>query len=174
MKAALVVLLALATSLVGVLAWRLSVEVGASRGLRSEIQVLTAKLADTSTRDALELQAKCAAQAEKVFHAMGYKENQPNGTLDVYQSHYNVAANKCFMTMETTDIHTTPGTMVITKFLLDAFEQREYAEYTWISSKTKKFWEVPPAACKLIPSSGGEQLCRTEDEYKAFVARFME
>src|ERR1039457_3481793 len=161
MKVAIVALLAL----VGFLAWRLASEVGVSRELRSEIQALNAKLADSSKRDSLELQGKCASQAEKVFRIMGYKENQQNGNFDVYQSHYNAALNKCFTTIETTDIHTTPGSMFVSRFLLDAYEQREYGEYTWMSSKTKKYWEVPPMVCKLIPSSGGEQLCRTDDEY---------
>lgn len=110
--------------LVALLTWRLAEEVGVSQGLRSEIQGLTAKLADSSKRVSLELQAKCASQAEKVFRVMGYKENQQNGNIDIYQSHYNAAFNKCFLTIETTNVNTTPGTMFINKFLLDAYEQR--------------------------------------------------
>ena len=32
---------------------------------------------------------------------------------DLYQSHYNPALNKRFMTIQTTDINATPGTMFV-------------------------------------------------------------
>ena len=78
------------------------------------------------------------------------------------------------MTIQTTDINTTPGTMLVNRFLLDAYEQMEFGEYTWMSSKTKKAREVLPISCKLIPSSGNERFCNTEEEHLAFVARYME
>jgi len=63
--------------------------------------------------------------------------------------------------------------MFIYHYLADAYERRKYAEYTW-ASKDKKYWEVPPMTCKLIPSSASEQICKSEDEYKAFVATYVE
>jgi hypothetical protein len=60
------------------------------------------------------------------------------------------------------------------KNLIDAYEQREYAEYLWITDKVKKYWEVPPVMCRLIPAFGNEHLCKSEDEYDAFVASYME
>ncbi len=126
MKVAIGILLAT----VLVLVWRLNALITTSRQQQNQIQELTSKLVDRGTRDALELQEKCALQAEKVFRQLGYKGAQQNGNVDSYQSHYNAKLNKCFMTVESTDIRTTPGTMLITKFLLDAYEQRIYAEYT--------------------------------------------
>ena len=60
------------------------------------------------------------------------------------------------------------------RFLLDAYEQREYGEYIWMSDKVKKYWEVQPIVCKEIPLAGDDQVCHSDDEYKAIVKRYME
>lgn len=159
---------------VGVLAWRLTIEVANNGQLRQELEQLTGQLADKSKLENLQLQEKCAEQAKKVFHALGYKDVQQGLNTDAYQSHYNTKLGKCFMAVESTNMTTTPGTLFINRVLLDAFEQREYAEYTWMSRNDKKYWEVPPTICKLIESSTSEQICKSEDEYKAFVAKYVE
>lgn len=170
MKLTIAILLVIVLALV----WQLNKEIVAGHQRQNQVQELTAKLAEKSTRDNLELQEKCALQAEKMFRTLGYKGVQQNGNFDLYRSHWNAKLNKCFMTIESTNVTTTSGTMFINRFLFDAYEQREYAEYTWMSSKVKKYWEVPPMICKLISSSDDEQLCKSEEEYKAFVARYME
>jgi hypothetical protein len=63
---------------------------------------------------------------------------------------------------------------ITNRFLLDAYEQREYAEYTWMSDNVKKYWEVRPMACKEIPASGPEQVCDSDEGYRAIVRRYME
>jgi len=137
---------------IGALAWRLTIEMDASRSRGAEIQELRAKLADLAAKqDGIELQARCAAQAEKVFHSLGYKENQ-SGTFDSYQNHHNSKLNKCFMTIVSSD-HKTAGMIVVSKLLLDAYEQREYAEMTRASGKSSRWMD-----CKTIPSAGAEQL----------------
>ncbi len=167
-----VILLLLAT--IGVLAWQLNVEITAARHLTQEIHDLTAKLADKSAMEAAALEERCATQADKVFRQQGYSEQggMQNGQTAVYQDHYNATLKKCFMTLEVTGI--SSSSEAITKFLVDAFEQRIYAEYDWISSNTKKYWEVPPFRCDLSPPSGDEISCHSDDEYKAFVARYMQ
>ncbi|MEW9580595.1 hypothetical protein [Paraburkholderia sp. DGU8] len=178
-----------------VLAWRLIAEVannGQLRGqvkqlnaqladevanngqLRGQVKQLNAQLADKSGLESLQLQERCAEQAKKVFHALGYKEVQQNLNSDSYQSHYNTRLGKCFMAIESDNRTTIPGKEFINRVLLDAFEQREYAEYTWMSSENKKYWEVPPMNCKLMEPSTSEQICKSEDEYKAFVAKYVE
>jgi len=159
---------------VGVLAWRLTTEVAHNGLMRGELDQLTGQLADKSKLESLQLQEKCAEQAKKVFHSLGYKDTQQNLNTDVYQSHYNTKLGKCFMAVESTNMTTSPGTQFTNRILLDAFEQREYAEYTWMSRKDKKYWEVPPTVCKLIESSTSEQICKSEDDYKAFVAKYVE
>jgi hypothetical protein len=157
-----------------ILSWRLSGEVTQNGQMRSEIEQLQGQLADKSKLQDLQLQAKCAEQAKKVFHELGYKDTQQNLNTDIYQSHYNTKLGKCFMAVESTDMTTNPGTQFTYRFLMDAFEQREYAEYTWMSRKDKKYWEVPPTICKLMESSTKVQVCKSEDEYKAFIARYIE
>ena len=74
---------------------------------------------------------------------------------------------------ETSD-NRIPGHFFFSHHLLDAYEGRTYAEYLWGEKQGKKYWEVPPIFCRLIPSSGQEQSCNSEEEYKAFVARYTE
>jgi hypothetical protein len=57
--------------------------------------------------------------------------------------------------------------------LYDAAERRVYAAYLWISG-TKKYWEVPPSQCELTPSYTEKRFCKTEDEFNAFIAEYME
>jgi len=114
------------------------------------------------------LQEKCATQADKVFRQLGYQLNGTNST-DVLQSHFNPERNKCFMTIETL---AHDGTQ--TRYLLDAFEQREYAEYFWMVDAVKKYWDNPPKICKEIPIAGDETPCHSDDEYKVIVKRYME
>ena len=151
-----------------VLASLLGVEIMTNREQHDQIQKLRFELADKSKQSNLELQAKCAMQAEKMYQHLGYKLSGP----DVYQSHYNEKLNKCFMLIETTRV---AGESISNgKYLFDAYEQREYANYIWMTHPGKKYWEVPPAVCELIPSTGAKTDCKSEDEYKDFVARYME
>ena len=160
--------------IVGALSWWLTVEFATNGKQRKQLDELTIQLADKSRLEDFQLQEKCAGQAEKVFRALGYKAIQQNGNTDIYQSHYSKKLGKCFMAIESTNVTTTPGTTFTNRFLLDAFEQREYAEYMWISRKDRKDWDVPPTTCKLIPSSASEQFCKSDDEYKTFVANYVE
>lgn len=142
-----------------------------NRQQASEIKSLSGKLADRTRRVSFDLQQKCASQAERTFHRLGYREDRPTGdvVIAIYQSHYNAERDKCFMTLETM---TKDGFK--SKFLFDAYENRPLAEYDWMPRKDKKFWEVPPVVCQLIPSSTNERSCKSEKEYKAFVAGYME
>jgi len=152
---------------------KLETALDTDRKQTAEAQELRAKLADKSKRDNLDLQAKCAAQAEKVFHQLGWREDRPtNDTFASYQSHYNAARDKCFMTLATAGFTNGRGTDY--RSLFDAYEQRDYAEYQWISDPTTIPSEVPPTLCKLTASLNDYRLCRSEEEYNAFVAHYME
>ena len=164
MKTAIAILLII----VAALGWQLSAEITTNNTLQKQVQELTKQLTDKSTRENLEFQQSCALQAEKVFHQVGWKENAwQDGLLATYSSHYHHKLGKCFMTIEVSGKYTG-------KSLLDAYERRDYAEYMWVPDKVKKFWEVPPAECLLIPSSGSQQICKSEEEFKEFVAHYME
>jgi hypothetical protein len=60
------------------------------------------------------------------------------------------------------------------KLLADAYEQRVYGHYVWTSVEGKKFWDVPPVICELIPSIAQKTFCSSPEEFDAFVAKYME
>jgi hypothetical protein len=66
------------------------------------------------------------------------------------------------------------GKSSTSKNLYDAIERRFYAAYLWTSRADKKYWEVPPMVCELTPSHGEKKYCKSEDEFNAFVAEYME
>ncbi len=77
------------------------------------------------------MQEKCAAQADKVFRELGYKLSGSRDNIsEVLQSHFNPQLNKCFMTIETMARDGSQN-----RFLLDAFEQREYGNTSGWSTK---------------------------------------
>jgi hypothetical protein len=167
---------------VAVLAWGLTSEVKKNSQLRGQVEQLTKKLTDKSRLEDLQLQEKCAEQAKKVFNEyksaplpnIYLKNPQPRELDTEYQSHYNAKLGKCFMEIKSTILDQQGGDASFNRFLADAYERRVYADYMWNSRKDKKYWEVPPIICKLIASSASEQICKSEDEYKAFVATYIE
>jgi hypothetical protein len=122
----------------------------------------------------LDLQATCATQAKKVFQeweteAKGFGSKRVSAD---YQSHYNTKIKKCLVLINTLD--QVGGEFLTGINLLDAFERRYYASYGWSSKPGKKYWEVPPLICELIPSSRQKKICTTQEEFEAFVAEYME
>ena len=164
---------ALLLAVILVLAWLLYAEVTTSRQQRTQLAELTAKLGDRTTRENLELQEKCALQAEKIFRKLGHLLRSPaKEASDSYRSHYNAKLNKCFMSVETIITHTTPAGMSISWQLLDAYEQRDYGIY--VSGILRKGEQNSPTWCVLMPQSENEQICKSEKDFKTFVARYME
>ena len=168
---------------VAVLAWGLTSEVKKNSQLRGQVEQLTKKLTDKSRLEDVQLREKCAEQAKKMFNEykseplanIFLKDPQPRELDTGYQSHYNAKLGKCFMEITSTTIFDQlGGDASFYRFLADAYERRLYADYMWTSRKDKKYWEVPPTICRLIASSASEQICKSEDEYKAFVATYIE
>jgi hypothetical protein len=44
----------------------------------------------------------------------------------------------------------------------------------WSPREGKKYWEVPPIMCELAASYKQKTYCKTQDEFDAFVASYME
>jgi hypothetical protein len=89
-----------------------------------------------------------------------------------YSNHYNTKLGKCLMLIEAAR---NAGKQISnSKLLMDAFERRVYANWLWISREEKKCWEVGPEICELIPSLRQTTRCNSEEEFKAFVADYME
>jgi hypothetical protein len=125
----------------------------------------------------LAQQAQCAQQAKRMLHQLGWNVDTTRRDTDEWtvslQSHYNPKLDKCFMVLETDGIsgQGNVGTKDIT--LLDAYENRTYAEYMWAPNSGKKYWEVPPIICHLVASYDKQTTCHSEDEFNAFVVPYM-
>jgi hypothetical protein len=136
---------------------------------------------DKSRRENLDLQERCGTQAQKVFkqwqaenEAEGKRWKLPSNMQTVsadYQSHYNAPLNRCFMT-----VLDTMSNGSTSKWLIDAFESRQYAFYFWIPDPkgVKQYWEMRPVSCELTPSVREKRFCNSEDEYDEYVATYME
>jgi hypothetical protein len=122
----------------------------------------------------LNLQAMCATQAKKAFQEwLGDNKSQgPELISGDYSSHYNTTLGKCLMQIEAT--HSSNKQVSSSKLLMDAFERRVYASYLWISKEGKPFWGEEPEKCELNPSLRQTKNCNSEEEFKAFVADYME
>jgi hypothetical protein len=131
-----------------------------------------------SRHEALELQKECGMQAAKAFKQAGWKVGEPtNGSTASFESHYNLGMNKCFMLLRILTVSPATGTKSIAStVLLDAYEQREYAEL----NITDLGWMGDPvghrhiATCALMPPDDSQRTCRSEAEYASFVERYME
>jgi len=173
MKSVVPVLITAALCVFGFLAWRANThQQEIIRQQQQQIDTLRTALDDKSKQDMLALQEKCANQAEKMFRQLGFKFSSNSLGSDTLQSHFNTRLNRCFMTVESTAYQN--GQMSTNRFLLDAYEQREYGSYFWVSDSVKKYWEVQPVSCKEMPLSADEHVCHSDDEYKAIVKRYME
>jgi hypothetical protein len=102
-----------------------------------------------------------------------------NGFPANYESHYNPAMNKCFMLQRVLTVSHLQGWGTkswASTFLLDAYEQRIYAEL----DITDLPWLGDPVGhrrisrCDLMPPHESKRTCRSEAEYASFVARYME
>jgi len=143
------------------------------------VETMAAYCNTPSHTQSLDLQATCAAQAKKAFlewDAESKKSElfnmEPLELSNDYQSHYNTKLKKCLILIESSSW--LAKTQTITVYLSDAYERRIYASYIWNSHPTKKYWEVPPSTCELVPSLRNKKTCTSREEFDAFVADYME
>jgi hypothetical protein len=166
MRNVAVVLLVVAVVVLGLYAYSRN---AALQEQRRQVRELTAKLDSVPKTASLELQEKCAKQAREEFKT--YWEGREGAD---FSNHYNTKLNKCFIRIQYIDSKTARGDIWTYRTLFDAFEGKEYAEYTWKSDKVKKYWEVPPIVCKVTLPSGEEQICHSSEEFDAFVKQYIE
>jgi hypothetical protein len=120
------------------------------RAQRQQIQQLDSKLVAASTTTTIDLQEKCARQSREEYRSDGWEKRSMAG----FTNHFNTRMNKCFMEIQDTDTTSSPGTVITSKTLSDAFEGKVYGTYIWSTDKKKKYWEVPPLECDVILPSG--------------------
>ena len=113
----------------------------------------------------LQEQATCAQQSKAAFQE--YKEGAPPGSSD-YQSHYNKTLNKCFILInQKSELNGQP--LMVTE-LYDAIERHWLASYTQLTKERKEYL----LNCELKPSSQDETICKSKQEFDAFVSKYME
>jgi hypothetical protein len=161
-----VVAIVLLFAVILTLAWRLRSDIDANRQLSQEITELRSKLVENSKRGAFERQKECGSQATKVFTEWGWKLSDPTAA---FESHYNSLANTCFMVLHIRTLDASD--QMESTLLYDANEQREYAELIMFlfNGTTRHI-----AQCELMPQHGDKYFCKSEAEFEAFVARYMQ
>jgi hypothetical protein len=151
------------------------------------LAIIAASLARPACAQTLDDQERCATQAEKAFQTWK-REDRAEGervgsslVFADYSSHYNTKLQKCLMLVEAqhqlghlTQASPSGPTFSTTAALTDAYERRTYAVYVWMSRPDKKYWEVPPTSCELIPTPREKRNCATREEFDDFVARYLE
>jgi hypothetical protein len=133
---------------------------------RRQIQVLSAERDSAPKGASLELQAKCAKQAQE------YLSQFESRDVVETRNHYNIGLNRCFV--ETRTVKFEFGNHTETRVLNDAFEGKEYGLYMFVGRPKKPDYSVEPADCKVTSISGEEVLCHSSDEFDTLVKQFME
>ena len=144
--------------------------------LASAIALVVANGVAQAQTASLQEQGLCAKQARVAFQDWkGDATDQKLGTKTVfqdYQNHFSPKFNRCFILIDY--MYQMGPEHVTSATLMDAFERRIYATYSWSTEKDKKFWEVAPTICELMPTSQQTKHCSSKDEFDAFVAAYME
>ena len=136
-------------------------------------------LASSARAQSLDLQAKCSAEARNAFQEYSAEDKADSAKLGIspplsfdYESHYNTKINRCLIL---TEKMWPAGKQTSTAInLWDANERRSYGSWLWTSDPVKKYWEVRPIACELVPNYKDKKNCSTKEEFDGFVASYME
>ena len=96
----------------------------------------------------LAQQKMCDEQATRKFRENENVANIPKSrtSINSYTSHYDPAVNVCYIRVSSTSADKFP---VATDVVYDAFGGRIYANYMWVNSQNKKYWDVSPSMCEI-------------------------
>jgi hypothetical protein len=130
----------------------------------------------------LGVQEQCASQARKAFQDLEdenraeYKQSTlTQRGASGYQSHYNTKLDRCLMLVHRRSFIPLSASLSDQQrhsVLVDANERRTYAIYieTQLAAEPKPKLDV----CELVPGMRLKTVCKTRDEFDAFVAGYME
>jgi hypothetical protein len=129
------------------------------------IAIIIATIATMAQGQSLQ-EATCARQAKAAFQ--DYKDGAPPGVSD-YQSHYNKELNKCLVLIkQKSELNGQP---VMSTELHDAIERHWLASYAQLTKGGKEYL----LNCELKPTSQEkETICKSKQEFDAFVAKYMQ
>jgi hypothetical protein len=85
-------------------------------------------------------------------------------------NHYNEQLNKCFVLMQSTDTRSTPGSVLTSKTLMDAFEGTSYGD---IALERERGQQNSVIYCSVTQPSGEETSCKSEKEFGTLTDIYM-
>jgi hypothetical protein len=126
----------------------------------------------------LAQQKMCDEQAGKKYRDFQTPDSatkdfdRNNESLSSYTSHYDPTENICYIRINTTSAAKNGKGSMVSEVVFDAFGGREYAEYTWINSENKKFYEVAPSVCEIEIPGKPQQLCKSDTEFDELTEQY--
>jgi hypothetical protein len=117
----------------------------------------------------LAQQRMCDEQAGKRFHDDD-TDNLPKSKdlISSYTSHYDPDVNVCYIR-----IHSIGGKpAMVSDVVYDAFGGRIYANYMWINSQNKKYWEVSPSMCEIHIPRKPDETCKSDKEFDELTEKY--
>jgi len=120
----------------------------------------------------LAQQQMCDEQAAKRFHedenSDDFHEKKKNPPISNYTSHYDPLVNVCYVRIHS--MYSNPA--MVSDIVYDAFGGRVYANFSWINSQSKKFWEVPPSECEVNIPGKPDEKCATDVEFDELTEKY--
>ncbi len=108
------------------------------------------------------LQEKCAAQSRQKYAALGWSNNPETH----FTSHYNAALGKCFMLIES--VAALGDEVSIFKTLVNVTDAKQFGLWTKLGD------DDASTRCTVTMTSGEEQPCQSEEEFKRLVKFYMQ
>lgn len=119
----------------------------------------------------LAQQKMCDEQAAKKFHEnenSAFHEKERSALIGSYTSHYDPTVNVCYVR-----VHSIGGkNPMVADVVYDAFGGRVYANYMWINSQNKKYWEVSPSQCEIDIPGRPDEKCATSAEFDQLTEKY--
>ena len=163
MRNTTILLLVIAVAVLGPYAYH---QRSALRQQQRQLQELNAKLRATTDTASIEVQGKCAKQAQEFLSQFI--------TFDLVETraHFNEGSNTCFV--ETRTVKFDSGKRSESGVLQDAVEGKDYGSYIFVSERDKPDLAVSPIVCKVMLPSGEKKTCHSVEEFDALVKQYME
>ncbi|MGA3162549.1 MAG: hypothetical protein ABSC77_15195 [Terracidiphilus sp.] len=119
----------------------------------------------------LTQQKMCDEQAGKKFRENQNIDNIPKSSTEIsnYTSHYDPIVNVCYIRVNSSSIGKIPAEADV---VYDAFGGRVYANYMWINSQNKKFWEVPPSTCEIHIPGKSDEKCTNNTQFNELTEKY--
>ena len=117
----------------------------------------------TPVAASLAQQKMCDEQSAKKFSENGH------GKYDTYTSHYDPTVNVCYIRVNSISAEKFP---IVADVVYDAFGGRVYANYVWVNSHNKKYWEVSPSTCEIHIPGKPDETCKTDTEFDELTEKY--